>query len=142
MEDGDVPYIKIEDYARAVEAARNPGELNYAITVKIITRLRGELTCMEFDRALRNLTLGYIDRVGMSYTNGNAVMGVLDCAARELRRRVPPGVGHSTDVRKIERQLERERKWVYDTLLAPYEDVKIAANGDVYPEVLFSGAGR
>lgn len=141
-----MPYIKSEDYVRAVEAPEVPGELNYAITMKIVARLRGVLTYTEFDRALRNLTVSYLDRVGMSYTHGNAVMGVLDCAARELRRRVvspslsPEGVAMSPLIAKIERQLELERRWLYDNMLAPYEDVKIAENGDVYPEALLSGS--
>jgi hypothetical protein len=139
MENDDMPYIKSEDYVRAVEAPTVPGELNYAITMKIVARLRGVLTYQEFDRSLRNLTLGYLDRTGMSYTNGNAVMGVLDCAARELRRRNVSMV-HQQFINKIERQLKLERHWVYDKLLAPYEDVKIAENGDVYPKALLSGS--
>ena len=138
-----MPYIKSEDYFGAAEAPEVPGELNYAITMRIIARLRGELTYMGFDQALRNLTLGYLDRVGMSYTNGNAVMGVLDCAARELRRRTGAAYNPNfkgADISKIERQLKQERKWVYDTLLAPYEDKKIAENGDVYPKDLLSGS--
>ncbi|MEE8372803.1 MAG: hypothetical protein V3R87_03595 [Dehalococcoidia bacterium] len=141
-----MPYIKSEDYARAVVTPKVPGELNYAITMKIIARLRGELTSMEFDRCLRNLTMSYLDRVGMSYTNGNAVIGVLDCAAREVRRRAggapplsPDGVVMSPLIAKIERQLRAERKWLYDNLLAPYENVKIMENGDVYPKDLLSG---
>ncbi len=138
-----MPYIKSEDYVRAVEASAVPGELNYAITMKIVARLRGVLTYTEFDRCLRNLTVSYLDRLGMSYTHGNAVMGVLDCAARELRRRTGAAYNPNfsgADIRKIERQLDLERKWVYDTLLAPYEDTKIAANGDVYPKELLSGS--
>lgn len=136
-----MPYIKSEDYTRAVEAPVVPGELNYAITMKIIARLRGVLTFQGFDRCLRNLTLGYIDRLGMSYTNGNAVMGVLECAARELRRRTSNGYDphpKAAYITKIVTQLSLERMWVYNTLLAPYEDVKIAENGDVYPEDLLN----
>lgn len=139
-----MPYIKSKDYVRAAVTPEVPGELNFAITVKMIGRLRGVLTFQDFDRALRALTIGYLDRVGMSYTNGNAVMGVLDCTARELRRRVGFCFDNpnfkTTDITKIERQLVLERKWVYDTLLAPYEDLKITENGDVYPEALLSGS--
>lgn len=138
-----MPYIKAEDYVRAVEAPAVPGELNYAITMKIVARLRGGLTYQEFHMWLRALITEYLDRVGMSYTNGNAVMGVLDCAARELRRRTDAVFNpnfKSANIYKIERQLKMERKWVYDTLLAPYEDLKIAENGDVFPEALLSGS--
>ena len=110
--------------------------------MKIVARLRGVMTSQEFDNAVGALVTEYLDRVGMSYTNGNAVMGVLDCAARELRRRT--GAGHvpnfrAVDINKIERQLKLERKRVYDFLLAPYEDKKIAENGDVYPQTVLSG---
>lgn len=138
-----MPYIKPEDYVRAVEAPAVPGELNYAITMKIVARLRGVLTFQEFDRCLRNLTLSYLDRAGMSYTNGNAVMGVLDCAGRELMRRTSGACTPNykiVDLHKIVRQLRLERKWLYDNRLAPYEDVKIAENGDVFPEDLLSGS--
>lgn len=140
-----MPYIKSQDYTRAVERPEVPGELNYAITVDIVARLRGNLNSQDFAISIRQLTTAYLDRMGMSYTNGNAVMGVLDCAARELRRRLDV-VGNLTHrhirvaVCKIERQLKLERNWVYHALLAPYEDRKIAENGDVYPKALLSGS--
>ena len=138
-----MPYIKSEDYVRAVETPKVPGELNYAITVDIIARLRGTLSSQGFATSVGRLVTAYLDRVGMSYTNGNAVMGVLDCAARELRRRTAGLYNlnfRMVDISKIERQLKLERKRVYDHLLAPYEDKKITENGDVYPEWLLSSS--
>lgn len=138
-----MPYIKSQDYIRAVETPEVPGELNYAVTMKIIARLRGVLTFQEFDNTIGALVTEYLDRMGMSYTNGNAVMGVLDCAARELRRRTGAVYNpnfRGAELNKIERQLRLERKRVYDYLLAPYEDEKIAQNGDVYPEALLNGS--
>lgn len=129
-----LPYIKSEDYARAVEAPEVPGELNYAITVKIIAHLQGVLTLQQLKEAVRELVDGYLGRVGLSYTNGNAVIGVLTCAARELERRTNP-THHP--VRRVVIELNWERKRVYDDLLAPYEDQKITENGDVYPDDLF-----
>lgn len=135
-----MPYIKAEDYTRAVEAPAVPGELNYAITLMAISRLSGGLTFHEFGDAVRALVDGYLLLSGLSYTNGNAVMGVLDCAARELRRRTgrPSNLNYtkSADIVEIGHQLGLERDRVYDTLLAPYEDLKIAENGDVYPASL------
>jgi len=46
----------------------------------------------------------YLHRRGVKYATMNAIMGVLDCAGKEFYRRVA----------------------------APYEDRKIAENGDVY----------
>ncbi len=134
-----MPYIKSQDYARAVDTPRVPGELNYAITMKIVARLCGDLTCQEFTVEVTTLVTQYLARVGMNYTNGNAVMGVLDCASRELRRRVGPVFNPHLAVNKIERQLKQDRKWVYDVLLAPYEDEKIIQNGDVYPQEILRG---
>lgn len=66
-----------------MEHIDKPGELNYAITVMMIN---------------------YLNRKGVSYTNMNEVIGVLECAKLELYRR----------------------------MTAPYEDTKIDENGDVY----------
>ena len=80
-----MPYIKKPDRERldgGVEA-ESPGELNYLITKTIDS---------------------YLSRKGLSYTNINEIIGVLECAKLELYRRVA----------------------------AKYEDSKIAANGDVY----------
>ncbi|KKN25215.1 hypothetical protein LCGC14_0886960 [marine sediment metagenome] len=66
-----------------MEHIDKPGELNYAIT---------------------EMMINYLNRKGVSYTNMNEVIGVLECAKLELYRR----------------------------MTAPYEDVKIDENGDVY----------
>jgi hypothetical protein len=52
-----------------------------------------------------SLAAAYIEQHGKQYENINAAVGALECAKLELYRRVA----------------------------APYEDTKIAANGDVYP---------
>jgi hypothetical protein len=134
-----MPYIKSDDYTRAAVEPITPGELNYAITLQAIKVLEGHLGLIQFVLAVDKLISGYFKRVGMSYTNGNAVMGVLDCAARELNRRVPPSVGWSTDVFMLYSFLNNMRDDLYDTRLAPYEDTKIEENGDVYPDMLTNG---
>ncbi len=87
-----MPYIEKERRESIVEQIfsfvlpkeiKTPGELNYAITV----------LCNE-----------YLKKKGISYTNMNEVIGVLDCAKLEFYRR----------------------------MTAPYEDKKIDENGDVY----------
>lgn len=52
-----------------------------------------------------SLVLAYLKENGTSYGTINAAIGVLECAKLELYRRIA----------------------------APYEDKKIAENGDVYP---------
>lgn len=80
-----MPYIKKSDRERISEgdAPGNAGELNYVITKTINA---------------------YLGRKGLSYSNLNEIIGVLECAKLELYRRV----------------------------VSNYEDSKIAANGDVY----------
>ena len=85
-----MPYIKAElrndfDFCaeQIAERVNTPGELNYAIT-----RICDKFVMMN----------------GESYTNYNAVIGVLESVKQELYRRK----------------------------LAPYEDKKMRENGDVY----------
>lgn len=104
--------------------------MNYAITLKVIDYLTNpRVDSTMFYAQVAWLVDGYIQRVGLSYTNGNAVMGVLDCVVRELKRRVLPG----TSIDVIEGEIAAIRDGFYNNLLAPYEDKKIAENGDVYP---------
>ena len=89
-----MPYIKNADKFRAMSNPKAVGELNYKITE----------ACIDFIE----------ESGGLSYTNVQNVIGVLECAKLELYRRV----------------------------LAPYEDVKIAENGDVYPDKLLVDDGE
>ncbi len=59
----------------------------------------------ELNYAITTAVLDWIERQGRSYATFNAAIGALECAKLELYRR----------------------------MVAPYEDTKIAANGDVYP---------
>lgn len=133
-----MPYIPRDDRARARLEPATPGELNYAITIRMITVLEIAPKDLyeEFYATVLVLVEDYIERVGMSYTNGNAVMGVLDCAGREMMRRIPVG-NMMREACKIDLcyQLERLRQYVYIHLLTPYEEKKIAENGDVYTSV-------
>lgn len=58
----------------------------------------------EFNYHISSLINRYIDHNGKSYALINEIIGVLECAKLELYRRVA----------------------------APYEDIKISENGDVY----------
>ena len=80
-----MPYIKQDDRIKIKNGQEptTPGELNYIITMKLDS---------------------YIKQKGISYTNLNEVIGVLECAKLEIYRRIT----------------------------AEYEDNKIAENGDVY----------
>lgn len=63
-----MPYVKPEDYAEAAVAPKNPGELNYAITM---------------------LVIGYLGRRGtLNYGLLNEVVGAVECCKQEFIRRV------------------------------------------------------
>jgi hypothetical protein len=79
-----MPYVDQNTRQELTDhSPKKAGELNYAITVLV-------------DR--------YLKEKGVSYTNINEVIGVLECAKLELYRRIA----------------------------VPYEEGKISENGDVY----------
>lgn len=127
-----MPYIKSEDYARALEEPAVPGELNYAMTMAAGLHLRGEISLEEFKGLVEELVDGYMDRLGTSYTNYNNVIGAIHCCGLELLRRV---VNQRYTLRSADCQLVMNRVgWnLYHDRTAPYEDEKIAENGDVFP---------
>jgi hypothetical protein len=141
-----MPYIKAADYDRAAVEPATPGELNYAITlhaIKVLMDPKRPLTL--FHTAVWPLVQGYCERKEMSYEHGNAVMGVLDCATREVYRRT----NHAYNAKDLNAKLypqyqiglmlARMRLSIYNTMIAPYEDEKILENGDVFPDVLTNG---
>lgn len=127
-----MPYIKSADYSRAANLPLTPGELNYAITLVAISHLDRRLTTPTFRAQTMTLCHAYITRKGLSYTVGNEVLGVLACAGLEIIRRC----GKDNVVMALISLLEEVGDHIYDDLLAPYEDLKIIENGDVYPERL------
>jgi hypothetical protein len=81
-----MPYIKDTEIKRAIRAGappENAGELNYAFTM---------------------IAKKYLKEKGLSYQTCNDIVGALDNAKGEFKRRIQD----------------------------PYEDVKIKENGDVY----------
>lgn len=82
-----MPYIKPEDRR------------------SIYARLRGPQTAGELNFAITDLIIKYLKNQGLSYQTCNDIVGVLDNASHEFKRRVQD----------------------------PYEDKKIRENGDVYP---------
>lgn len=62
-----MPYIEQTDRTRALDSPRTPGELNYAITMLLVSYLR---------------------RKGLNYTHANDCLGALAGAQLEFYRRV------------------------------------------------------
>lgn len=130
-----MPYIEQKDRERAEHAPVVPGELNFAITTCAVEFLAAAMDETEFVTVVKRLCLSYFEEVGLSYTNANAVMGVLFCVGKELMRRVNPDL---VLLDTIVERLGDIQDEIYDNQLAPYEDTKIAENGDVYPEEILS----
>lgn len=95
-----MPYIIQKDRDRIVDKcdAFGDGEIYTGIQIDNID------TAGELNYAITEMMINYLNRKGISYTNMNEVIGVLECAKLELYRR----------------------------MTAPYEDTKIEENGDVY----------
>lgn len=123
-----MPYVKPERRAALVDAAaepRNAGELNFCLTWHLVNSPDPRF----LQNALWEEVWEYIDAREISYDLFNTVIGALECCRLEFRRRV--GVSTTSDltkedaIRYVVNRLYRER-------VAPYEDIKINENGDVY----------
>lgn len=81
-----------------------PSEQRPAIT-SALSELPGKLSAGQLNFLFTQLADQYIRDNGLSYATLNDMVGALECCKLELYRRIA----------------------------APYEDVKIAKNGDAYP---------
>ena len=129
-----MPYILKENYERAAIEPRTPGELNFAFTRVLIRYVGKEISAPLTIYQLRILIDAYIKRKGMSYTYCNDIMGAITGALTEYNRRTNRGAGlESNSITYIVSFVLGD--W-YADVVAPYEDKKIAENGDVYPTIL------
>lgn len=113
-----MPYIT--QTARRMIADGGPvttaGELNYVITKELL----GDA---EFPYGkILGLIHSYMQYKGLSYGVANDIVGALECARREFKRR--KGLD-STFLTAIADKF-------YGEVVAPYEDQKIQQNGDVF----------
>lgn len=126
-----MPYIKPTDYKRASTDPSVPGELNYAMTLRALSYMRGEVSFNGFCDAIQFLVDGYIRDLGESYTIYNEVIGALECCGMELVRRCTGDYEDLADnCCSILNQISND---LYFNRTAKYEDQKIAENGDVFP---------
>jgi hypothetical protein len=126
-----MPYIE-EARRRVVglsAAPDNCGELNFALTMTVLELddMRGAEAVMEA------ICLQYIQRKGLKYQHINDVVGAVFGAKLEYVRR--------TGSRKFDSLFDDVAKSFYRGIAAPYEDTKIASNGDLpYPPPTLPGA--
>jgi hypothetical protein len=114
------------------EVATNAGELNYLFTVRALdarTNSRsisiGGSTIESLAHDLRTEIDDYIESMGLRYQYVNDVIGALTGAKLEMQRRL--GIHTFDDL------FDGVRNKFYNEVAAPYENLKIEENGDVYP---------
>lgn len=104
-------------------APTSPGDLTYLITKALL----GDPREASLHEALWAVVNRYLD--GLSGTPRFAdycvVLGAFDAAKREFRRRLGQHEGILWPVEEFVKEF-------YRTVVGPYEDTKIAENGDVY----------
>ena len=130
-----MPYIKQDDYLRAADDPQTPGELNYNLTCLAIAVFLDRIDITEFDARVGQQVSEYLHREP-SYTLFNEVVGALVCCGQELLRRMR-GTAREAAAQRCSITLANHVTMLYKNMIAPYEDIKIAENGDVFPEELF-----
>src|SRR5574340_631748 len=138
-----MPYItqSRRDELKRLPVPETAGELNYLITLELIKAYAdGGIhiqTSTIFKMEVEEIIDAYLEHSKPSYQLINDVLGALSGAAREFSRRVPKR-GISNTCPYFERQvyidtLELISQQFYKNVAVPYENKKIAENGDVYP---------
>ncbi len=129
-----MPYVKPSVRARALNNPTTSGELNYCITQKAMRHIDGEINASQFSVEVMQAIENFLEIWPRNYESFNAVMGVLDCVPRELRRRLIDR--YQIDVHLIEKELKAQSFLFYALTVAVYEDGKIEANGDVFTDYM------
>lgn len=123
-----MPYIDEESKQRLSQDGANPqtvGELTYLFSTHVINSdNNGDYTFLA--EALKGEVGSYLLEQDVSYSVLCGVVGSLECARREHRRRRPDKWMPGSDA--ISEVLDE----FYSSVVAPYEDTKIEQNGDVY----------
>lgn len=109
-----MPYLTETDFNAPC------GELNRAITKLLIKPDN------YFTTDLSALIKKYIHDQKPRYETFNNVIGALECAKLEYKRRV---MMFNEDLVAC---INAEKERLYDEQIAPYEDKKIAEHGDIY----------
>lgn len=135
-----MPYIPQKDRSRAVDYPQKPGELNFAVTVRMLRLADPKVFYREteFIADMQDITYDYLRLRApvpnmVTYGLLNEVMGVFICACSEFARRVPD-VQEDPVAMAVLQTVSQFADDFYKQNAAPYEDQKIAENGDVYPE--------
>ena len=118
-----MPYItqdRRDVLDMSMEPAGTAGELNYLLTKLVID---SELFFVE-DILRQEIDDFLYKKESLDYQIINDVLGAITGAKLEIQRRLSTHVHDDT--------LDRVRDKFYKEIVAPYEDKKIKANGDVF----------
>lgn len=108
-----MPYLTETDFNAP------SGELNRAFTKIFLSRTPHLIP------ELRDMIEKYVHDQKPRYATYNDVIGALECSKLEFHRR--NGFNEL-----IEESVKIVKEFYYDTVIAPYEDKKIAEHGDIY----------
>jgi hypothetical protein len=127
-----MPYItqtarKIIDEGGTIQTA---GELNYTFT-KELKKFFCTSTRQDLREAVEQLIGTYIALHGTNYATFNDIIGALECAQFEFKRRTYTTYKREwvDDAIQIFKNVKND---FYTRVVSPYEDEKIKLNGDVY----------
>lgn len=111
-----------------------PGELTYLVTRALLGNPREASMAEALQAAVDRYLSGLATDPG--YVNYCVIIGALTCAALEHERRLgTPGDPYDVpdDAWNALQDLAQFEQDFYRNVIGPYEDTKIAENGDVYP---------
>lgn len=129
-----MPYVSEDVKVRLIrdgDHARNVGELTYLLTFHALeeyTSAKADEAYEAMKNEIEMYLVGLKSELGYeaNYAILCGVVGSLECARREFRRRRPDSYIVQDEV------LTEVLQEFYDKTVAPYEDTKIEQNGDVF----------
>lgn len=124
-----MPYITQD--AREDLRSRTPqtaGELTYQITVDLMALDPVTMRQYEIENVMLNRANEYIRENGISYQHISDVIGSLMCVGLEWNRRQTSGIAG----KRIKWVSKHVANIFYRQTVAPYEDLKIEENGDLF----------
>jgi len=129
-----MPYVTmaVRGELSLLRHPRTAGELNYVLTRAILAELEGSYRKGLEDHAYEIIERYWLDASPQSYQAINDILGAcLGCVVEARRRLVLPAailVDNAAD------SIANAVQQFYEWYAAPYENRKIAENGDVYPK--------
>lgn len=139
-----MPYIVQSDRSRSETQPTNPGELNYAITLKMIKYTLGNKRYSTMAEIV-----GDVERIRFTFFMKMAYDKLPDASSYFLFKHKPMAdeilevVGYYVDnihdkrnLHTVTDALDMAAREYYRRVVAPYEDRKRDEQGEVYPECL------